>query len=582
MHQLWWRCARVLLCALVACAGGCDTNITEAQRALPRAAPSAPTSRPGASAAPGGRAPALAMTDRLLHNRFAYIPPQCYTKTRDERGRVANPCYVCHADSRAPNYVDDAALQRVLTLPPLAARNPWSNLFAPAVDRAPVIADAELDRYVRESNYLDAEGQVVLAARLAELPAEWDGDGDAAWQGYVPDAYFHFDVRGYDVRPDGVPTGWRAFAYAPLPGTFFPTNGSAGDVLIRLDSALREDDAAQPDLTVSATNLAIVEALITRRDVPIAATDEASLGADLDLDGQLALATRVRFADGAGRMHYVGRARALERAGTFPIAAGLFPLGTEFLHSLRYLDVRSDADVALAPRMKELRYAKKVRWLSDTDLKAHAAAEAVEQNESVDRAHQVLWQFDRGVYNGEGWLLQGFIEARDGQLRPQTYEESVFCIGCHGGIGVTSDSMFSLARKLSAPQGGWFHWTQHGLRGLPEPKGDDGRPAYGDYLAQNRAGDEFRDNDEVRARFFDNAGNLRPHAMRTLHRDIATLLLPSPARARALNRAYLAVVLEQSFIHGRDAVLRPSEHVYRDAPVDAATGIGRARAEAAR
>src|SRR5262249_5964036 len=156
-----------------------------------------------------------------------------------------------------------------------------------------------------------------------------------------------------------------------------PTNGSTDDVLIRLDPALQQDASGRVDPATYEINLAIVEALIKRADVPIDPVDERALGTDLDLDGVLGRAARVAFrADPGGRtpMHYVGRARALERNGTFPIAPGLFPLGTEFLHSVRYLDVGRDGDVTMAARMKELRYAKKVRWFSAADLKAKAAA----------------------------------------------------------------------------------------------------------------------------------------------------------------------------------------------------------------
>jgi hypothetical protein len=515
------------------------------------------------------------MTDRPLLNRFAYIPPQCYTQTRTESGQVANPCFVCHVNSRPPNYVDDIELQQVMKLPPGAASNPWLNLFSPALERAAAVSDAELLAYVRHSNYFAADGGIALAERLAALPEAWDGDGDAQWGGFVPDAWFHFDAHGFDQRPDGNPSGWRAFAYYPLPGAFFPSNGSVGDALIRLDPALREDAEGHFSARIYALNLAIVEALIVRRDVPIEAENEALWGVDLDLDGKLAVAHRVAFdarASGS-RMHYVGRAYALESSGKFPIAAGLFPLGTEFLHTLRYLDVSAAGQVVMAARMKELRYAKKVRWFSDADLKAHVAAEIVDLDESASGALNVLWQFDRGVYNGQGWLLQAFIESNDGALRPQTYEESAFCIGCHGGIGATTDSIFSFARKLPAPAGGYFHWTQRDLHGLPEPRRADGAFEYSFYLQQNRAGDEFRDNREIQQRFFDAAGALRPERARALHTDIAALLLPSPERALALDRAYRAVVLEQSFSRGRDATLAPSVHVQRQVAVLSKTAV---------
>src|SRR3546814_10725129 len=41
-------------------------------------------------------------------------------------------------------------------------------------------------------------------------------------------------------------------------------------------------------------------------------------------------------------MHYVGRARREQDAGRVHAAAGLFPEGTEFLHSVRYLDIAGD------------------------------------------------------------------------------------------------------------------------------------------------------------------------------------------------------------------------------------------------
>jgi hypothetical protein len=530
------------------------------------------SARDEAAPVPGG------MQIRPLANPFAYIPAQCYTATKDlGAGAVHNPCYACHLHSTAPNYVNDADLQLAFTLPGASVVNAWRNLFVPPVTRAPRVTDAEVLAHVRASNYFDDRGEIALGRWLAALPKSWDGEGDGRWNGYRPDAWFRFDERGFDRGPDGRPTGWRAFAYAPFLG-FFPTNGSTDDVLIRLDPALQQDAFGRPDPRIYEVNLAIVEALIKRADVPIDPVDERAIGADLDLDGVLGQAARVAFrADAGGRtpMHYVGRAGAAERAGTFPLAPGLFPLGTEFLHSVRYLDVNPDGEITLAARMKELRYAKKVRWLSAGDLEAKAAAEVVEQAESATGVLEYLWQFDRGIYNGQGWLLQAFIEAADGSLRPQSYEESLSCVGCHGEIGATSDSMFAFARKLGpdAPVRGWFHWTQHGLRGLPEPRRRDGRFEYTMYLEANGAGDELRENREVTARFFDARGDLRTEALAALHRDVATLLLPSPARALDLDRASWALAREQSYSSGRDVVLAPAQNVHQRVTAGEKTGV---------
>jgi hypothetical protein len=406
----------------------------------------------------------------------------------------------------------------------------------------------------------------------------WDGDEDGKWNGYVPDAWFHFDDSGFDIAPDQRETGWRAFAYYPFPGTFFPTNGSMDDVLIRLDSALREDVRGNADRGIYQVNLAIVEALIARRDVPIHPVDEAALGVDLDLDGALGHASRVAFdagPNGGTRMRYAGRAGVLGDERPFPIAPGLFPLGTEFLHSVRYLDMTNDGSVVMAPRMKELRYAKKASWLHPKELKAKAAHEIVELRESPTGARKVLWEHDRGIDNGQGWLLQGFIEAADGSLRPQSYEETVYCAGCHGGLGATTDGMFAFARKLDfeSAAGGWFHWTQRDLRGLREPSRRDGVGEYASYLQQNGAGDEFRENVEIRGKFFDAHGRGRSDAFARLSKNIAELLVPSSARALDLDRAYRAIVLEQSFSLGRDAILAPARHVFAAVPQGEATGV---------
>ena len=242
---------------------------------------------------------------------------------------------------------------------------------------------------------------------------------------------------------------------------------------------------------------------------------------------------------------------------------------------MRYLDVTSDGAVVMAPRMKELRYAKKASFIDPKDLKARAANEKVEQNESPTGVRKVLWERDQGIDNGQGWLFQGFIEAADGSLRPQSYEETVSCAGCHGGIGATTDSTFAFARKLDVegPAGGWFHWTRRDLRGLPEPRLRDGVGEYTLYLRQNGDADEFRENREAHDKFFDDRGRPRAHVLARLREDIAELLLPSAARALELDRAYRAIVLEQSFWRGRDAVLSPVHHVWNHTPAGEKTGL---------
>jgi hypothetical protein len=550
-----------------------------------KSAPSSVDPAPTASAASAAASAAQdASTDFLvphqLLNKVAYIPPQCFTKTRDLDGKANNPCYVCHTRSEPPNFANDEDLQVTFKLPRAAAKNPWTNLFSPPIARAAPTSDDEILRYVRKSNYFDDDGRVALA-RVLETPLpDWDLNHNGKWDGFVPDVQYAFDEQGFDHRSDGTPTGWRAFAYYPFPGTFFPTNGSADDVLIRLDEPLRENDKGDYDVRIYTVNLAIVEALITRADVAIDPVDESALGVDLDLDGHLGRATRVAFdaaKDGTGdtKMRYVGRAGDLLKKGQLQIAEGLFPLRTEFFHTVRYLDVGADGAVTMATRMKEVRYARKERWMTYHLLKGHAEHEARATAASVDGTHHVERIRELGVSNEEGWYYQGFIEARDGSLRPQATEELAFCEGCHSGIGVTADGTFSFARKLGSASiaRGWFHWSKHGLSGIAEPKRQDGQFEYTLYLREAGAGDEFRSNFEVLQRFFDERGALRSAEVERLHSDIARLLLPTAARAMDLDRAYRAVVVEQGYIYGRDVVLGKSSNVFADPPIGQKTGV---------
>lgn len=558
--------------ALVACHG------RESQERASLAAGDGGTSEAAVASASVASSAALEakLQKRRLQNVVAYIPPQCFTKTQAEgSGTAKNPCYVCHVDSAAPNFASDGNLQVTLSLPAAAADNPWKNLFAPPVAGAPRASDEDVLAYVRAGNYFDRGLGLALAKALEALPGEWDIDGDGKWDGYVPDVWFAFDERGFDHAPGGAPTGWRAFAYYPFPGTFFPTNGSTDDVLIRLDARLQKDRAGRIDQGIYELNLAVVEALITRQDVPIDPVDEAALGLDVDLDGRLARADRVAFDAAPDRMHYAGLAGDEQRGGRFPMAPGLFPLGTEFFHTVRYLDVDAGGAVTMAPRMKEVRYAKKTTFLGYDALRGRAALDAREQLVSRDGSRRVNWQGERGVDNGQGWVFQGFIESKDGTLRPQSREETTFCAGCHGGIGATTDSVFSFARKLGATQWarGWFHWSQRGLRGLAEPKRSDGRYEYTTYLEEAGAGDELRENREVLGRFFDARGELRTSEVRQLHDDVSRLLLPSAGRALDLDRAYRAVVEQQSFDRGRDAVLAPSRNVLATVIPGQPTGI---------
>jgi hypothetical protein len=518
------------------------------------------------------------VTDTHIGNPTAYITSQCYTKTSDDAGDVHNPCYACHTSGMAPNFVTDRDLQTAYGFPGPALINPWSNLFTDRSAEVDAISDQQILDYVRSSNYIADDGTLILAYLLRHLPPNWDLRGDGQWDGYIPDSYFDFDDEGFDRDPSDGYTGWRAFTYYPYLGTFWPTNGSTDDVLIRLGAEFREDDQGVFDLRIYKTNLAIVEALIKRHDIPIEAVDEQILGVDLDKDGVLASADHIAYdwAPTEGRnMSFVGKARQLQSEGKVAPAAGLFPLGTEFLHSVRYIDPLPDGSINLAPRMKELRYARKVTEYPYYVLEQSAQQDARERALDPDAIRQVSGDMEKGMFT-QGWRYQGFIEDRNGDLRPQTKEETLYCMGCHGGIGATTDTVFAFPRKFgndSDALAGWSYWTQSGLTGMPDPQRPDGVGEYAHYLAQNGAGDEFRTNTEVLTRFFDASGNLRQDALERLRNDVGYLLYPSTARAVALDKAYRVIVVKQGFAQGRDAHVAPLTTVHRQVDQGQATGV---------
>ena len=525
------------------------------------------------------------------HNRSAYITSQCYTKTIDANNKAHNPCFSCHINSKAPNYIDDADLQESYDMSEYSKINRFTNLFKDRTEAVAKISDEEILAYIRKDNY-KANARLLLADKLAHsLPKEWDVNGNGKWDGYTPDCYFNFDSEGFDRDNSGKHTGWRAFGYYPFLGTFWPTNGSTDDVLIRLPEAFRVDSNGNYSHEIYKINLAIVEALIKQKDVTLEIPiDEREYGVDLDQDGNLSSATKVVFHwikpqyDTATltiknfSMSYVGKAKAMLLNNEVLIAPGLYPKNTEFLHSVRYIDIdENNTSIKMAARMKELRYGKKHSWNSYPQLYNASMSEIKEKDVFPNRLRTIVGDSEYGLQTGLGWVYQGFIEDAKGNLRPQNYEETQYCIGCHSGIGAIADSTFVFQRKFdtSAFQKGWYHWSQdkEGLKNISEPKTKDGRYEYTLYLEKNGAGDEFRSNREVMDKFFDANGELKSDEVVKVHTNIAYLLYPSPKRALELNKAYRVIVDEQSFIYGRDAHVKPIENVHKELDGGQSTGV---------
>jgi len=546
------------------------------------------------------------LKNNKLINESAYISSQCYTKTEDSGNKnlLHNPCYSCHSKNKEPNFTfADDDLQTAYDFPAPAFKNPWTNLFKDRTQQVAKISDKQIKKYININNY-SKNNKIILNDKLTKLPKSWDYNNNGKWDGYIPDCYFNFDNEGFDKNPKNNYTGWRSFAYRPFLGTFWPTNGSTDDVIIRLGENFRLNAKGKFDLEVYKLNLSIVESLIKQADVEIDPTDEKKYGYDMDQDGKLGIATKIVFKWKKPKynlktqkiynfsMTYIGKAKKLLETNEILIAPGLYPINTEFLHSVRYIGVDKKNNIVMAPRMKELRYGKKVSWNTYAALKNSGLSELKEKDLTPDRLDQFIGNSEKGLYNHLGWRYQGFIEDKQGELRPQSYEETLFCMGCHNNIGAIADSTFVFQRKLGHKsfQKGWYHWSQKGLKGITDRLLKNGDTEYVNYLKVNNAGDEFRQNSEVMEKFFvkgweqDNENiekdlittlenpdiylkqewKLKKEEVEKIKQDISHLILPSPKRAMELNKAYKVIVDEQSYIYGRDPHVKPLTNVHKE------------------
>lgn len=464
-----------------------------------------------------------------VYNREAIIPPMCYTRTEGQH----NPCYVCHQTKRPnrPNTMDDGELQRAYSFSELGGTNHWHNLFEDRRSRVAQISDAEIREWVEQDNYSD------LAPRLR----------DAGFKGYVPDladlqrGAEAFDEEGF--AKDG--SHWVAFSYKPLPSTFWPTNGATDDVMIRLPEAFRTDKQGNYSRDIYKANLALVEAGVKGlKQISVRNIDERIVGVDLDGDGALAIAERITRLD-----DFVGAAQ-----GYFS-RPHLYPLDTEFLHSVRYLGVGPEGQIYTPPRMKELRYMRKrfmltLPQLYDGYLQEGYAKDAGELPGYINRGQY-------GLDNGLGWVVAGFIENRQGKLRFNTFEENMFCMGCHTSLGSTIDQTFAFPRKVDGAAG----WGYLNLHGMPDaPNMGEQRGEIATYLERAGGGGEFRSNPEMAKRWFQQG---RPNANKLERaRDVYELITPSASRALELNKAYRVIVDDQDYLYGRDATAVPPKNVY--------------------
>ena len=131
-------------------------------------------------------------------------------------------------------------------------------------------------------------------------------------------------------------------------------------------------------------------------------------------------------------------------------------------------------------------------------------------------------------------------------------------MGCHNSVGSTIDKTFAFPRKMDGAAG----WGYLDLKGMPDaPNKGESVGEIATYLARAGGGSEFRNNDEMAAKWYRPNGTVDHEKLKEA-KDVYDLIAPSPGRALALNKAYKTIVEDQDFIYGKDPVLVPPKNVY--------------------
>lgn len=477
--------------------------------------------------------PALAYIEHNeTYNPEAPIPAQCYTRTEG----VHNPCYICHQsykDKNRTNMMRDGFQQGSYAFSEAGETNSWKNLFIDRSKAIQKVSDKEILKYIQKENYTDL--------------IEWMKSDE--WQGVVPEiknldqGQKAFDQQGLAL--DG--SRWVAFNYKPLPSTFWPTNGSTDDTMIRLPQAFSELNG-QYEKDIYYANLSLLELAISGKNqtstIPL---NETTIGEDINGNATL----EVDSNNIIRRSYYIGDAKNI------PLSHMLYPEGTEFLHTVRYIGVNDEGDISPAPRMKEVRYMVKGHFKTKSELSSRYYAEFKEKH--LENLPSAVDKQDRGISNGFGWLLLGFIENENGRLRKQHREEQFACVGCHKSIGSTIDHTFGFPRKIAGEQG-WGYINLHAIKDVPNLGEQQGE--YLTYFERAHGGDEFRQNQEMLERWFNKDGRVKHKHVRE-QQSIYDLITPSRERALALNKAYREIVKEQSYLYGRETVLKPASNVLK-------------------
>ena len=464
-----------------------------------------------------------------IYNPESVIPPQCYTKTEG----TYNPCMACHqsypSQDARPNIMNDGDLQGDYQFSDEVMTNSWKNLFIDRTLQISEIKDSFIREWVSQDNYqpflqTNKQHPQLKAITLQNLAK--------------PQTAFAQNGLANDN------SHWVAFNYKPFPSTFWPTNGSTGDVMIRLEPQFREVNG-QFNQDVYFANLSLVEMSIKRLErISVPNIDERHIGADLNGDDKLSIISSMNK-----QSYYVGDAAQIE------LADMLYPKGTEFLHTVRYIGVDEQGNPYNAERMKEVRYMKKHAFKNKRKVAISYHREGKEKE--FEQLPRTISLGKKGIDNGFSWTINGFIENEQGQLRQQHYQELQSCNGCHKTIGTTLDHTFSFARKVEGANG----WGYINLKNQTDtPTLGEHQGEFLTYLERVGGGDEFRQNKEMLSRWFGPDGKVNKEKVTTLD-NLYQLIMPSSRRALDLNKAYYTIVQEQSYLFGRDATIGVATNV---------------------
>lgn len=377
----------------------------------------------------------------LFENPYANIPAQCYIETSYG---TQNACLFCHTNAAARielgNTIPQAGmnpkvgnLQTEYAFGPANEFaknpnvNPWKNLIAPK-ELNKEFKKLNIDtkkwnnqKYIKEDNWQKAYDSKLntkefrLFPRLnpANLPAQDDG-------------FVRTSKKEDTVFKDkkGLNTGWRAINFVPY-GIFTPYSGSVSGIYIKLPKKFMKDESGKFNLQTYKENLNLLEKAVQDR---LLKNDKK----------------------------YLGMAKSID------VERGLFPVGTQFAHPLHYVDVQADETYSnnnkypglRANRVKEIRYMYKYQMYYPKEVVTKEEDAPLYYNEKE------AW-----IDNGAGWYMSAYIEDKNGDLRGQTPQELLSCIGCHSstygfepeqftsGTGNAIDTIWSMPRKLPEDAG---------------------------------------------------------------------------------------------------------------------------------